>query len=175
MSSLKLITMEKCPGLASIIVAVFVPLEECCPPSQSCRPCLAHPNSSAGAGLWWSPQHHYWPAGHTRSPRGPCWETWSWSRPWPGWTPAVGRATEKRVLLHQTIHILCKSELIWFLLKIRVITSSIQEQRGVGDFKHLSRRLAVIELGSSIAVSPGAMTAVAAGAAPKQAGHHQRL
>lgn len=40
---------------------------------------------------------------------------------------------------------------------------------------HLSRRLAVIELGSSVAVSPRAVTAIAAGAAPKQAGHHLRL
>lgn len=53
------------------------PLVGCCHQNRSCRPCPGRPGSSAATDRWWSPRRHCWPAGRTRSPRGPCWETWS--------------------------------------------------------------------------------------------------
>lgn len=163
------------PVLVRLIV-VFVPLEECCRPSRSCHLCLVHPNSSAGAGQWWSPQHHYWHAGHTQSPRGPCLETWSWSHPWPGWTPTVGRATEKTYTVASELIMFFASHCSFGSFKnFDLLHGSSRNSREYETHTHLSRRLAVIELGSSITVSPRAVIAIAAGAAPKQAGHHLQL
>lgn len=63
----------------------------------------------------------------------------------------------------------------WIIEIVRNSSNCGWNSRDNETRKHLSRRLAVVELRPSITVSPGAVTAVAAGATPKQAGHHVRL
>ena len=68
------------------------PLVGYCHLNLNCHLSPVRQCSSGAAGRWWRPRLRCWSAARTQSPHSPSWGTWSWSPPWPGWTPGVGPA-----------------------------------------------------------------------------------